>query len=225
LENILSMEQIFRPGNTIQIIFSEYIGNVKSFTATVKNLLEEGLYISTEAEDTGNLFDAGAEITIQYESPEGTQYLFSTYKIAKVIKDASILICAKPWKTNSSLQYRYFGPQVETPWKVHSASLRRYFRMKMDLPFYYRIDEVIYIGRLIDLSVGGLFAVVNPDSRLLLDSQLSFKLQLPEIATLEIQGEIVRSQTIDRTKLGIAISFVNISEDHRNEITRYLQSQ
>jgi hypothetical protein len=225
LGNILSVEQIFTPGNAIKIIFSQYIGNVKSISAIVKAFQQDGLYITAEAEDTASLLDSGTEIVIQYQDPDGRKYLFSTYKIAQVSQGAPILICARPWEINSSLQYRYFGPKVETPWKVHTASLRCYFRRKVDLPLYYTLEgtDAIFIGRIMDLSVGGLFAVVQPDPRFLLGRKISFQLQLPKTAPFELQGEIVRSQTIENTKLGLAINFLDMPENNRDEIARYLE--
>lgn len=223
MKNALSIEQIFKPGNAIQLIFSESLGQIQSFTATVKNFMEEGLLIVVEEEDINNLLDTGAEMIIQYESPEGTKYLFNTYKIAKIMKNASKLICARPWKMSSSLQYRYLGPQVDMPWKVRSTSLRRYFRIKIDLPFYYKLDDIIHVGRIMDLSLGGLFAVVQPDPRLILQHQLTFQLQLPKTAPFELQGEIVRSQTIENTKLGIAINFLDVPDEKRQAIAGCIQ--
>ncbi|HBF39321.1 MAG TPA: hypothetical protein DDW50_18625 [Firmicutes bacterium] len=223
MENILSIEQIFKPGNSIQLIFTECKGQIQSFTATVKNFIEEGLYIITEEETIDNLLDTGVEMIIQYESPDGIKYLFNTYKIAKIMKNASTLICARPWKMSSSLQYRYLGPQVDTPWKVRSTSLRRYFRIKIDLPFYYILDDIIHVGRIMDLSLGGLFAVVLPDPRLILQHQLTFQLQLPKTEPFELLGEIVRSQTIENTKLGIAINFLDVPDEKRQAIAACLQ--
>ncbi len=223
MENILSIEQIFKPGNTIQLIFSEYLGQIQSFTAVVNNFLEEGLFISTTVEEIDKLLDTGQEIIIQYESPDGIKYLFNTYKIEKIKKDTSTLICAKPWKMNSSMQYRYFGPQVELPWKIHSASLRRYFRMKTDLPFYYMLDGIIHVGKVMDLSISGLFAIVHPDPRLKIQSQLTFQIQLPKITPIELVGEVVRSQTIKNTKMGIALNFIEVPEEKRQALARSLQ--
>jgi hypothetical protein len=225
LGNTLTIEQIFTPGNAVEIFFSQYIGNIKSISAEVKAFQKGNLYFTTGAEGTEDLLYAGAEVTLQYKSSENIKYLLGAYRITEVIREASILISAKPWESNS-LQYRYFAPQVETPWKVYATSLRRFFRVKVDLPFYYTLDEeltkIIQVGRIMDLSVGGLFAVVNPDPRLLLGSRFNFELHLPKVLPLELRGEVVRSQTIENTKLGIALDFLNISEDNRDQIARYL---
>ncbi len=223
MENILSIEQIFKPGNTIQLIFSEYLGQIQSFTAVVNNFSEDGLLISTGVKDIDELPDESQEIIIQYESPEGTKYLFNTYRITKIKKDVSTLICAKPWKMNSSMQYRYLGPQVEVPWKIHSTSLRRYFRMKTDFSFFYTLDEIIHVGRVIDLSLSGLFAVVYPDPRLILQSILTFQIQLPQMTLIELNGEIVRSQTIENTKMGIALNFIDVPVEKRQIIAGSIQ--
>ncbi len=223
MENILSIERIFKPGNTIQLIFSEYLGQIQSFTAVVNNFSEDGLLISTGVKDINELPDESQEIIIQYESPEGTKYLFNTYRITKIKKDVSTLICAKPWKMNSSMQYRYLGPQVEAPWKIHSTSLRRYFRMKTDFPFFYTLDEIIHVGRVIDLSLSGLFAVVYPDPRLILQSILTFQIQLPQMSLIELNGEIVRSQTIENTKMGIALNFIDVPVEKRQIIAGSIQ--
>ncbi len=223
MENILTVEQIFKPGNTIQLIFSEYLGQIQSFTAVVNNFSEDGLLISAGVKDIDKLPDEGQDIIIQYESPEGTQYLFNTYRITKIKQDVLTLISAKPWKMNSSMQYRYLGPQVEAPWKIHSTSLRRYFRMKTDFPFFYMMDEIIHVGRVKDLSLSGLFAVVYPDPRLILQSRLTFQIQLPQMTPIELKGEIVRSQTIENTKMGIALNFIDVSVEKRQIIASSIQ--
>jgi hypothetical protein len=223
LENILSIEQIFKPGNTIQLIFSEYLGQIRSFKAVVNSFLDEGLLISTEGEEIDKLLDITQEMIIQYESPEGTQYLFNTFKISKVKKDASTLICAKPWKMNSSMQYRYLGPQVDMPWKIHSTSLRRYFRIKTDLPFYYMLDGIVHVGRVMDLSLSGLFAIVHPDPRFILQSRLTFQIHFPKMKPIELEGEVVRTQTIENTKMGIALNFLEVPEEKRQALTQILQ--
>ena len=223
MEKILTIEQIFKPGNTIQLSFSEYLGQIRSFSGVVNNFSEDGLLISTGVKDLGELPVESQEIIIQYENPEGTQYLFNTYRITKIKKDVSTLICAKPWKMNSSMQYRYLGPQVEAPWKIHSTSLRRYFRMKTDFPFFYMLDEIIHVGRVMDLSLSGLFAVVYPDPRLILQSILIFQIQLPQMTPIELKGEIVRSQTIENTKMGIALNFIDVPMDKRQILASSIQ--
>ena len=220
MANILTIEKIFCPGNTIQILFSQYIGSVKSFSATVTAFKEEGLCFATLDKDFINQLESGAEITIQYQSADGIKYLFNSFKVAHVSGESSIF--ARPWKINSSVQHRFCDPKVEMPWKVQSTSLRRYFRMKVDLLFYYSFDGIIYIGQVIDLSIGGLFAVVLPDPKFLLGSHLSFRLQLPNSELFELQGEIIRSQSLENTKLGVAINFMTLTSEIHDKIVKYL---
>lgn len=223
MERFLTAEQIFKPGNTVQIIYSEYIGEIQFISATIKDFQQDGIYISASKEEALNRLEAGTEIMIQYEHPDGTKYLVDTYSIARVSRDTSIIICAKPWKTNSSLsQYRYFGPKMEMPWKVHFTSLRRYFRMKVDLPIYYVLDEVIHIGKIVDLSIGGMFVIVHPNPRFILGIKIDFQLQLPKETPFELEGEIIRSQSIEGNKFGLAVTFLNLPPDNRERIILFL---
>ncbi len=221
MENILSVEKIFSPGNSIQIIFSEYIGNIKKFSATVTAFQDEGLYVATKEKELANLLEQGSEITIEYENEDGKKYFFGAYKIAHVSQEGPILILAKPWKANQKLLRRYFDNNVVLPWKVNVASLRRYFRVNVELPFYL-LDGNVHIGQIIDLSVGGLFVVLNPDAQFLLGSHLDFQLKLPDGKPLQLQGEIVRTEIVENNKLGVGINFLNLSEEAREEITQYL---
>jgi hypothetical protein len=222
LTNSLPIEHILSPGHTIEIVFAHYIGITKSFPASIKAYENKNLLITTTDKETVNLLKPGAEITIQYKSEDGTEYLIGAYQVTDLHQQSLTLICAKPWKMPPSLLKRFLEPNVDTPWKINSASLRRYFRVKVNLPIYYNLHGVVYIGQVLDLSIGGLFAVIRPDSAFLLGSQFGFVLQFPDGKSLELQGKIVRSQTIENTRLGIGVEFANLNADHRDEIVQFL---
>lgn len=179
------------------------MGCVKSFTATIVTLKDEGLFVATKEIELVNLLKLGAEITMTYVNVDGKKYLFGTYKIAHIMHESPVLILAKPWKVNFSL-------------------LRRHFRFILELPFYYLLDGNVHIGQVTDLSSCGVSAIVNFDPQIAVGSQLAFQLKFPNFEPFQLKGEITRSETLVENKLGIAIDFQNLTEQMRQEISKCL---
>ena len=201
---MLTIESIFSPGNTLQINFSIELGSVKTYTVTVIALKEEGLYVATKEIELVNLIELGVEIMIFYEHTDGTKYIFGTYKIEHIVHESPVLILAKPWKVKYNL-------------------LRRYFRVDVDLPFYYSLDGNVHIGQIVDLSACGLLALVNQDPRFSIGSDLGFRLVLPSAGEpFPLKGHIARSKSLADNKQELGINFLDLPENVRSEISKYL---
>jgi PilZ domain len=176
---------------------------VKTFTTTIVALKDEGLFVATKEIEFVNLLELGAEITLTFVNTDGKKYLFGAYKIAHILHESPVLILAKPWNVNFAL-------------------LRRHFRFKLELPFYYLLDGNVHIGHVTDLSSCGVLAIVTSDPQLILGSQLAFQLKFPNFEPFQFKGEITRCETIEDNKLAIALDFLNVSEQRRQEISKCL---
>lgn len=203
MEEVLTIEKIFHPGNQVQINFPENTGPVKTYTATVITLKDEGLFLATKETEFINRLDLGGEIAITYIHSNGTKYFFGSYKIANIIRESPVIVLAKPWRVNYKL-------------------LRRYFRFKVDLPFYYQFDENVRVGQIFDLSACGLAAVVPEEPQIKIGAVLMIQLTFPSYEPFQIKGEIVRCKTIQGKKKEIGINFFNMDEEIRQIISKCL---
>jgi hypothetical protein len=161
------------------------------------------LFVATKEIEFVNLLELGAEITLTFVDTDGKKYLFGTYKIAHILHESPVLILAKPWKVNFAL-------------------LRRHFRFNLELPFYYLLDGNVHIGQATDLSSCGLSAIVAPDPQLVLGSQLAFQVKFPNFEPFQLKGELTRCDVIEDNKLAIALDFLNVTDQMRQEISKCL---
>jgi hypothetical protein len=187
----------------ILVNFSEEIGLVKSFTATVVTLKKEGLFIATKEFEFINRLELGTEISISFIHSDGQKYVVGTYKVANILHESPVLILLKPWAVNFSL-------------------LRRQFRFNLEMPFYYLVNCDAHLGQIIDLSACGASAIVNANSQIFVGSQIAFQIKFPNFDPILLKGEIKRTEDLDDGKVEIALDFLNVSEEMRQEMSKCL---
>ncbi|HEX3048288.1 MAG TPA: PilZ domain-containing protein [Bacillota bacterium] len=176
---------------------------VKSFTASVVALKEEGLFVATKELEFINRLELGTEISIAYVHGDGQKYMFGTYKVAHILRESPVLILAKPWKVNYSL-------------------LRRHFRFNLEMPLYYLLHGDVHIGQVIDLSACGALAVVNSDPQIAVGAQIAFQIKFPNFDPFLLKGEIKRTEDLGEGKTEIALDFLNAGEEVHQQISKCL---
>ncbi|MGE5583212.1 MAG: PilZ domain-containing protein [Bacillota bacterium] len=191
---VLRVEDVFKTGNTLQIQFNDATGRLRECSALIKTIIkglkEDKLYLEFVEKETAKLIGKGAELTICFDIEEGEKRKFGTYVIEQKLREDQPLVLAKPVA-------------------VDYTSFRRYHRVDVELPFRYYLDDKHFDGKLTNLSGCGLFAVIEPNLRLKVDTVLNFEFTLPRNPRpTRLTGKIVRVEMVGNpVKQGIAVDF------------------
>lgn len=139
--------------------------------------------------------------------------------------------------TSSVVRFNAGFPQsleIDMPQEyVHSPapkttvnSRRRFFRCDVDLPFvYYSEENLKQRGKVTNLSASGLYARVTNFDFVQQSAIIFCELELPDVSDkLVIKSQIVRINQLSdsRSKVGVALDFMDVSEHIQNHITKYL---
>ncbi len=202
---LIRVEDVFKLGNTINIRFSDQIGQIKDCQARIKNIIkgmkEDKLYLEFSDKEIVALINKGTELTVCYFTEEGEKRQFGTYIIEQKLRDDQSLVLAKP----VAIDY---------------TSFRRYHRVDVDLPFRYFIGEKVYNGKVVNLSACGLFAIIEPQIIIKGGSVLQFEFNLPRNSRpTRLSGKVIRDELIGNPiKQGIAIDFEHIDKYNQAEL-------
>lgn len=102
-----------------------------------------------------------------------------------------------------------------------SVTKRKYPRRPFVAEIRYRSESPVVTARIADISEGGLF--VNTANPLPIDSEFSLSFYLPDNypdIAIVVTGRVAWS----RAAAGMGIEFVNIDEQHRGRIRKFLAS-
>ena len=202
---LIRVEDVFKLGNTINIRFSDQIGQIKDCQARIKNIIkgmkEDKLYLEFSDKEIVALINKGTELTVCYLTEEGEKRQFGTYIIEQKLRDDQSLVLAKP----VAIDY---------------TSFRRYHRVDVDLPFRYFVGEKVYNGKVVNLSACGLFAIIEPQIIIKGGSVLQFEFNLPRNSRpTRLSGKVIRDELIGNPiKQGIAIDFEHIDKYNQAEL-------
>lgn len=202
---LIRVEDIFKLGNTINIRFSDQIGQFKECQVLIKNIIkgmkEDKLYLEFSEKDLVELINKGSELTVWYLTEEEEKRQFATYIIEQKLRDDQSLVLAKP----VAIDY---------------TSFRRYHRVDVDLPFRYFVGEKVYHGKVVNLSACGLFAIIEPQIIIKEGSILQFEFDLPQNSRpTHLSGRVIRDELIGNPiKQGIAIDFERIDKYDQAEL-------
>ncbi len=202
---LIRVEDVFKLGNTINIQFSDQIGQIKECQVLIKNIIkgmkEDKLYLEFSEKDFVVLINKGSELTVWYLTEEGEKRQFATYIIEQKLRDDQSLVLAKPMA-------------------IDYTSFRRYHRVDVDLPFRYFVGDKVYSGKVVNLSACGLFAIIEPQIIIKEGSILQFEFDLPKNSRpTHLSGRIIRDELIGNPiKQGIAIDFEHIDKYDQAEL-------
>ncbi len=203
-----TLEQLLRPGREIQIEFEGVNGEkINSKTKIIRCAQREYLALLVASKTNYlNHLTAGDSITLTCRSESKNVFCFVTEFVELKSGELPIII-------------------VNRPTKIDNASRRNFFRCDVRLPFTYFLRNKERKGEVINLSAGGVFAVIDVDSSIIVGSRLACKLFLPKTKEpIMFVGRVVGIRKIDDNQ-GIALSFQNLTKDQQTLIVKYLFDQ
>ncbi len=202
-------QDVFKPGSSLIVQFSDAIGQIKECTGIIKTIIrstkENKLFIELEQKELAKKILQGTELTISFQDYEGQKHKFGTYVIEKKTDEGEPLILANP---------------IE----VDYTSFRRFIRAEVTLPFRYSLNDRSGLGKVVNLSGCGLFAVVNLNSAFKASEIIDFEFELPEkTKPMRLSGRIIRVEIVGNPVMhGIAIDFEFIDIYDQTEIAVYV---
>lgn len=202
-------QDVFKPGSSLIIQYSDTIGELKECVGTVKAIIrgtkEKKLFIDLEPKKIAKQIIPGTEMTVSFQDYEGQKHQFGTYVIEKKTDESEPLILANP---------------IE----VDYTSFRRFIRADVTLPFGYTLNNRTGEGKVINLSGCGLFAVVDLNSDFKVGEIIDFQFELPERSKpMSLSGRIVRVEILGNPVMhGIAIDFEFIDIYDQMEIVVFV---
>ncbi len=205
VENI-AVEDVFRPGDNVMIEYIDRGGIIKNYKTRVEDLDSEFLLLQMPIiKRVPVRVREGIELTLwRKEDRKKQAYVTNVYVIENRPGKVSLLVCSKPKK-------------------ITVASRRRFFRCSVKMPFQYNVDKNSAGGTVTDLSLSGLYALVDPDPQLREGVFLDMSIEVPGESDLSLVGEVIRSHNLAGNKvLGIAVDFREITEGMQDILNRYL---
>ncbi len=203
-----TLEQLLRPGKEIQLEFNGNNNNKITYkTRVIRCAQKEFLALLMYSNETTlNDLKEGTTVNLICRGESKNVFCFGTEFIELKPGELPILI-------------------VTRPQKIENASRRNFFRCEVRLPFTYFQRNKEYKGDAINLSAGGLFAVIDVEPSIKTGSRLACKLFLPKTKDpIMFVGNVVGIRHINNID-GIALSFQNLGKDQQTQIVKYLFEQ
>lgn len=206
MEDKVGIKDIFRPGDNVMIEYVDRGGVIKNYKTRVEDL--EGPYLILQMPIIKRMpvrIREGIELTLWRKEDRNRQaYVTNVYVIENRPGKLPLLVCSKPNK-------------------ISVASRRRFFRCSVELPLDYSTEKSSASGTVVDLSLSGCYALVEPDPQLKPGVFVNLSFSIPGDSALTLLGEVIRVQDLAaRKKLGIAIDFREITEGMQDILNRYL---
>lgn len=202
----IAVEDIFRPGDNIMIEFVDRGGVIKNYKTRVEDLDSEFLLLQMPViRRVPVRIREGIELTLwRKEDRKKQAYVANVYVIENRTGKVALLACSKPKK-------------------ITVASRRRFFRCSVKMPFHYSAEKNSASGTVTDLSLSGLYALVDPDPEVKDNVLLDLQIEIPGETDLSLTGEVIRAHKLAGSKvLGIAVDFREITEGMQDILNRYL---
>lgn len=202
----VTAEEVFRPGDNIMIEYVDRGGVIKNYKTRVEDLDSEFLLLQMPiVRRVPVRIREGIELTLwRKEDRKKQAYVTNVYVIENRPGKVSVLACSKPKK-------------------ITVASRRRFFRCSVKMPLQYSIEKSAESGTVTDLSLSGLYALIDPDPQVKEGVFLNMAVEVPGESDLNLVGEVIRSHNLAGSKvLGIAVDFREITEGMQDILNRYL---
>ncbi|HOJ78839.1 MAG TPA: PilZ domain-containing protein [Bacillota bacterium] len=196
--------ELFKPGNSIQIEFRDQANVRKVYKTFIMEANAASLTIILPEDQEINIQPGTDLVVICKESSE------NYYFISEIIE----IIPGTPPKLI-----------LNKPKQIKTYSRRNFFRCDVDLTLIYWDDSKIEkVGKVINLSASGLYAIVPYDRSLKKSALLHCQINLPTLTEpIFFDAKVIRfERTESETNQGVALSFEGINEKIENDIIKYL---
>lgn len=202
----ITVEDVFRPGDNVMVEYVDRGGVIKNYKTRVEDLDNEFLVLQMPIiRRVPVRIREGVELTLwRKEDRKKQAYVTNVYVIENRSGKVSLLVCSKPKK-------------------ITVATRRRFFRCSVKMPFQYTAEKSFASGTVTDLSLSGLYALIDPDPQVREGALLEMTIEVPGESDLNLIGEIIRAHNLAGSKvLGIAVDFREITEGMQDILNRYL---
>jgi c-di-GMP-binding flagellar brake protein YcgR len=200
------IEEILRPGITVQLEFTNSKGDKIKTKSTVNQLEETQLILDLpkKADVFNQLAPNDVVVVVCKHNDEPHDNVFFTQFVKVTHTDPPLAVLNKPGDVSMG---------------------RHSLRYDVQIPFsYFYHDKEYKDGVVENLSSIGLLATIIPNENLKTGIDIPFKIVLPTFTSpLLLVGKIVRLIKIE-TKYQIAFSFPYIGREFQDQITKYLFS-
>jgi c-di-GMP-binding flagellar brake protein YcgR len=203
-----TLEQLLRPGKEVQLEFTGMGGEKIVYqTRIIRSMQVEHLALLMSAsEETLYQLSAGTMVTLTCRSESKNVFTFTSEFVEIKPGELPILIVIRPTK-------------------IENATRRNFFRCDVKLQFSYYLKNRDFRGEVINLSAGGIFAVIEADSSIIVGTRLACKLFLPKTKLpIMFVGRVVDIRKHE-SATGLALSFQNLTKDQQSQIVKYLFDQ
>lgn len=203
-----TLEQLLRPGKEVQFEFTGMNGEAIVYkTRVIRTMQTEYLaLLMASNEETLFQLSAGTTVTLTCQGESKNVFNFTTEFVEIKPGELPILIVIRPAK-------------------IENASRRNFFRCDVKLQFSYYMKNKDFRGEVINLSAGGLFAVIEVDPSIIVGTRLACKLFLPKTkAPIMFVGRVVDIRKHE-SSAGLALSFQNLTKDQQTQVVKYLFDQ
>jgi len=199
-----SIEQVLTPGTGIGVEFVNTRGDKVTGKSKINGF--EGIYMVLDAPDPIDILNdltlnQNMAIICKYED-EPEDLVFFVKFIKTKDTDRPLMMVSRPNNFNLG---------------------RKAFRSEVNLHFgYFNSQSVYKEGVVLNLSLTGLFASIEPDQFLQLGMVISVKLQFPTVTSpIMIVGKIIRMENIGKQSR-IALQFSCLPNGIRDLVAKFL---
>jgi c-di-GMP-binding flagellar brake protein YcgR len=208
MQDDLFIDELFYPGNNVQVEYREDLLNKKILLTTVDGI--RGNYL--------HLFYA--------EEPN--------HPFMPIPSETGMILCAKKkntpdiyFYTTRLLEHKNTIPAVlvvERPALIQASSRRTFFRCDVELPFYFWVDEQKFKGQASNISAGGMYGFIPHEPHLKPGMILRLEIQIPQsVEPLIFEARIIRFHRAEKPdQRGVALEFFNPNVKLQNELVKYI---
>jgi len=203
-----TLEQLLRPGKEILFEFTGINDEKFSYqTRVIRCVRPEYLDLLMPSNDeTLYQLKAGTTVNLSCRGESKDVFNFVTEFVELKPGELPILVVIRPTK-------------------IENSSRRNFFRCEVKLQFSYFLRNKESKGEVVNLSAGGIFAVINVDSSIIVGTRLACKLYLPKTKDpIMFVGRVVDIRKFESAP-GLALSFQNLNKDQQTQIVKYLFDQ
>jgi len=205
------LEKVFAPGSSVMIEYVNLRGLLKNCSTRVEDLEESYLILRAPyVKGHPERFHESQELTLRRLDGEHKEaYVTSVFVIDVRQGETPMLVCSKPKKINKT-------------------SLRRFSRFSVNMPFSYIFPNQSkeHSGTIRDLSLGGCYALINPEPGLKEGAAMQLLITIPgDGKALSLKGRVLRIYNLsegDQGPVGIAVDYYLLTDEMLEKLYGYI---